>query len=61
VLAIPFFNNLVSSSIVSKILPHIEKYEIQEISIVTISGEQNMFIGEIEAQIVPFYNWVLTI
>jgi len=61
VLAIPFFNNLVSSSIVSKILPHIEKYDIQEISIVTISGEQNMFIGEIEAQIVPFYNWVLTI
>lgn len=61
ILAIPFFNNLVSSSIVSKILPYIEKYNIQEIKIVTISGEQNMFISDIEAQILPFSNWVLTI
>ncbi|MEA2018095.1 MAG: ATP-binding protein [Campylobacterota bacterium] len=59
ILAIPFFNNIISSSIISKVLPLIEIYNIKKISIVTISGEQNIFIGEIEAQILPFYNWVL--
>ncbi len=61
IFAIPFFNNLVSASIVSKTLPYIKKYQIENISIVTISGEQNIFIGDIEASILPFYNWVLTI
>lgn len=61
ILAIPFFNNIISSSIISKVLPLIEIYNIKKISIVTISGEQNIFIGEIEAQILPFYNWVLTL
>jgi len=59
ILAIPFFNNIISSAIISKILPLIEEYNIKNISIVTVSGEQNIFIGEIEAQILPFYNWVL--
>jgi predicted AAA+ superfamily ATPase len=61
ILAIPFFNNIILSSIISKILPIIDQYDIQNISIITISGEQNIYIGEIEAQILPFYNWVLTL
>jgi len=59
VLAIPFFNDLISSTIISKVIPMIEEYAIQHISIVTVSSEKSIFIGEIEAQILPFYNWVL--
>jgi len=61
ILAIPFFNNFVSSSIISKILPMISQHNIKEVSIVTISTEQSIFIGELEAQISPFYSWVLTL
>jgi len=61
VLAIPFFNNLISSSIISKILPMIETYSVKTISIVTVSSEQTIFIGEIEAQIVPFSNWAVSL
>lgn len=61
VLAIPFFNDLISSTIVSKVIPKIEQYDINYISIVTVSSEKTIFIGEIEAQVLPFYNWVLTL
>lgn len=59
VLAIPFFNSLVSSSIISKLIPYIEEYKIKNITIVTVSTEQNVFIEDIEATAIPFYNWVL--
>ena len=61
VLAISFFNNLVSSSIVSKIIPMVEQYNIQNIDIVTVSSEENFYIGEIQTQVSPFYSWVLTL
>ena len=61
VLAIPFFNDLISSTIVSKVIPMVEQYNIQYISIVTVSSEKTIFIGDIEAQVSPFYNWVLTL
>lgn len=61
VLAIPFFNNLISASVISKVLPLMEEYPIEQIYIVTISSEQTLFIGEIEAQVLPFYHWVLTL
>jgi len=61
VLAIPFFNNLISSTIISKILPMVELYTIEIITIVTVSSEQTIFIGEIEAQIVPFSNWAVSL
>ena len=61
VLAIPFFNNLISANIISKILPNIENYDIKEITIVTVSIEETIFIGEIEAQIVPFSSWAVSL
>ncbi len=61
VLAIPFFNDLISASIVSKVIPMVEQYNIKHISIVTVSIEKTIFIGEIEVQVSPFYNWVLTL
>lgn len=61
VLAIPFFNNLISGTIISKLLPNIEAYNIMTVTIVTISTEQSIFIGEIEAQIVPFSSWAVSL
>jgi hypothetical protein len=61
VLAIPFFNNLVSATIMSKLLPLIETYNIQIVTIVTVSSDQTIFIGEIEAQIIPFSTWAVSL
>jgi hypothetical protein len=61
ILAIPFFNNLISVNIISKILPSIEKYKISTITIVTINSEESIFIGEVEAQIVPFSSWAVSL
>ena len=60
-LAIPFFNNMISANIISKILPIIENYNVKVATIVTISIEQTIFIGEIEAQIVPFSSWAVSL
>jgi len=61
VLAIPFFNSLVSSTIISKLLPYIEEYNINTVTIITVSSEQSIFIEELEATVIPFYNWVLSL
>jgi predicted AAA+ superfamily ATPase len=61
VLAIPFFNNLISANIISKILPSMDIYEILTVTIVTISSEESIFIGEVEAQIVPFHSWAVSL
>lgn len=60
VLAIPFFNNFITSTIISKLLPKIELYNINEVTIVTISTEQTIFIGDIEVQILPFSSWAVS-
>lgn len=61
ILAIPFFNNLISSSIISKLLPKIDNYNVSSVTIVTVSSEQTLFVGEIEAQIVPFGSWAVSL
>jgi uncharacterized protein len=60
ILAVPFFNNLITSTIISKLLPKIELYNISEVTIVTISTGKTIFIGDIEAQIVPFSSWAVS-
>ncbi len=57
ILSIPFFNNLVSLS--TKLLPIIGKYNISNITIITISTTKTIFIEEIECEVVPFYEWAL--
>jgi len=61
VLAIPFFNNLISSSIISKLLPKIDLYQITTITIVTVNSEQSIFIGDIESTIMPFSSWAVSL
>ncbi|MEA3290092.1 MAG: ATP-binding protein [Campylobacterota bacterium] len=59
VLSIPFFNELVSSTVIAKIIPLIDKYNIKDIMIITVSGEKNIYIDNIEAQVITYYDWVL--
>jgi len=61
VLAIPFFNNLISANVISKILPSIDTYNISFVTIVTVSSEETIFIGEIEAQIISFSSWAVSL
>ncbi len=60
VLSIPFFNNMIMGNITAKLLPIIDKYSIKEIYIISVSSDQTIYIGEIEVQIMTFYNWVLS-
>ncbi len=57
ILSIPFFNNLVSLS--TRLLPIMEQYSITNITIVTVSTINNIFINDIECEVVPFYEWAL--
>ncbi len=57
ILSIPFFNDLVSLS--TKLLPIIEKYNITNITIITISSTKTIFIEDIECEVIPFYEWAL--
>lgn len=59
VISLPFYNSNVISRILPKVLQYIEEYDINKITIVTISNFDSIFIDTIEAQIIPFYEWAL--
>lgn len=59
VLAIPFYNDMLSAKIISKLIPQIDTYSIKNITIVTVSLEQIVYISEIETSIIPFNQWAL--
>jgi len=61
ILAIPFFNSLISATIISKLLPIMDIYDLQTITIVTVSSEQSLFIGELEGNIIPFSSWAVSL
>ncbi len=56
-LSIPFFINQINTS--TKILPIIEQYNIKDITIVTVSMNNTVFIGDIECEVLPFYEWAV--
>jgi len=57
VLSIPFFINQINAS--AKLLPIIDKYNIQDITIVTVSISNTVYIGDIECEVLPFYEWAV--
>lgn len=59
VISMPFYSTALISRIMSKLLRYIEEYEINKITIVTISNFDTLYIDTIEAQITPFYEWAL--
>lgn len=59
ILCIPFFNNLSINSKLGKILESVEIYNVTTIKIITVASTQNIFIGNVEATALPFYEWAL--
>jgi hypothetical protein len=57
VLVTPFLNNFINIS--TKILPLLDIYEITNISIITINTTKEIFIGDIQCEVLPFYEWAL--
>ncbi len=60
ILSIPFFNDFILNTITKKLLNAILEYEISNITIVTISNTQVLFLEDLEVQILPFYEWALS-
>ncbi len=56
ILAIPFF---IGMQIPSKVLAFIEDNNIQKITIVTVSNEQDIYLDNIECEVNPFYIWAV--
>lgn len=57
ILSVLFLND--HSILSAKIIPVIEKYNIEKITIITISIEKIIYINDIECEILPFYHWAL--
>jgi hypothetical protein len=60
-LCVPFFNPFLSGNIIKKLHPKVDKYDIEEIYIITVSGEESIDIAGVEAKIITFYDWVLSL
>ncbi len=61
ILCIPFFNPFQISKVSENILSHLKELEINEVQIITVGIEQTFFCDEIEVEVVPFYEWALTL
>jgi len=59
ILTIPFFNNFEVIKISMKLSPYIKRYNIKKIFIITVSNEKKISIGNIDAKVIKFYDWVL--
>jgi len=57
ILALPFFIDHITLS--TKLMPIIEKYQIENITIVTVGINNTIFINDIECEVLPFYEWAL--
>jgi len=61
ILSIPFYNNLMLANVSSKLLKSISSLDCQNITIVTISIQDSIYIDDIPCEVLPFYEWALSI
>jgi hypothetical protein len=61
ILSIPFYNNIILSKITSKILKSIQNLNCNNITIVTISHKDSIFLDNIPCEILPFYEWAIVL
>jgi hypothetical protein len=57
----PFFNQFFLSSITSKVIKAMEEITIDNITIVTVSNSETIYIENLECEVLPFYEWALGI
>jgi hypothetical protein len=61
VLAIPFFSTYLLGNAMAKIVNSINKYDIKKITVVTIGTEETVYFDKVEANVLSFSNWVLSL
>jgi len=61
VLVIPFYINLNLASITAKVLSIKEQIQFNTIHIVTISNQDSLYIDDIACEIMPFYEWAVSV
>ena len=61
VIAIPFFNTMLSSVVLKKVVSESIKYDIEDITIVTVSSEDNIEMEDKKINVITFSDWVLSL
>ena len=61
VLVIPFYINLNLASITAKVLSIKEQIQFNTIHIVTISNQDSLYIDDTACEIMPFYEWAVSV
>jgi predicted AAA+ superfamily ATPase len=60
IFSIPFFNEMLISTIKKRVSLHLKECEIKEVYIITIANTQTFFIDTIKVEVRPFYEWALS-
>ena len=60
IVPIPFFNKLLMTNILKKIIKNANEFEINEINIITISNNEKISDPKLKINIIPFYEWALS-
>lgn len=60
VVCIPFFNQLINSNILKKIVKTAIEYNINKIEIITVSNSENLSNNKIKINVISFYEWALS-
>jgi len=61
ILCMPFYNTVLFTNNTKKILNSISGLDIDLIQIITISTQDTIYIDDISCEILPFYNWAVTL
>ena len=59
IIAMPFFNTFLFTGISKKIQKAMNDIQIDRITIITISNEDRIKVNELEAKVIPFYEWAV--
>ena len=60
IVCIPFFNQIINSNLLKKIVKTSLEISIEKIEIITVSNSENLSNNKIKINVVPFYEWALS-
>ena len=60
ILCMPFFNKILFSNLTNKILKSLSTIKVKNITIVTISNYDTIYLNNTQCDVIPFYEWSLT-
>ncbi len=60
IISIPFFNSFLTQTLLKKIKKHLERYEITQLYIITVSNNEHFTYKNSQIYVQPFYEWALS-